>query len=225
MKKKNSTDKQFANIQDGLGKTEQFVENNRFWLFSIISLLIVIFIGYYLYQSFYKEPLNKTAQNQLFIGEQYFEKDSFKVALNGKDNFEGFISISENYSNTPSGELAKYYAGISYLRIGEYEKAITQLDNFDCDDELLMSIATTAIGDAFSEINQPKEAIEYYEKAIKMTTNHVTTPIILMKCARLHELEKNYNDAIECYETIKTDYPQSTLTDNIDKYINAINQN
>ena len=190
---------------------------------SIIALLISIFIGYYLYQNLYKSPRNETAQNQLFIGEQYFEKDSFRLALDGKDNFDGFISISEKYSNTKSGQLATYYCGISYLRIGEYQNAIKMLDKFNSNDNLLMSIANTAIGDAFSELNQPNEAIEYYEKSIKIHSNKITTPITLMKCAILFELQEDYTRAIDCYNTIKEQYPESKLAENIDKYIEKIN--
>jgi len=223
MKKNNTTDKHFANIEEGLSKTEQFVEKNwKIWG-SIIALLISIFIGYYFYQNLYKAPRNETAKNQLFIGEQYFEKDSFRLALNGKDNFDGFISISEKYSNTKSGQLATYYAGISYLRIGEYQNAIKMLDKFNSDDALLISIAKTAIGDAFSELGQPKEAIEYYEKSIKTHSNNITTPITLMKCAILHESQENYGEAIGCYNTIKEEYPESKLADNIDKYIEKVN--
>ncbi len=223
MKKKNTTDTHFANIEEGLSKTEQFVEKNWKVWGSIIALLISLFVGYYLYQNLYKAPRNETAKNQLFIGEQYFEKDSFRLALDGKDNFDGFISISEKYSNTKSGQLATYYCGISYLRIGEYQNAIKMLDKFNSNDNLLMSIANTAIGDAFSELNQPNEAIEYYEKSIKIHSNKITTPITLMKCAILFELQEDYTRAIDCYNTIKEQYPESKLAENIDKYIEKIN--
>ena len=96
MKKKNATEKQFANIEEGLSRTEQFIEDNRNILLSMISGFILIFIIYYGYQNLYIKPLNEKAQKQLFIGEQYFEKDSFEVALNGNSNFDGLLSISNN---------------------------------------------------------------------------------------------------------------------------------
>ena len=219
MKKTNSAEKQFANLEEGLSKTEQFIENNSKILFTIIGGLVLLFIGYYGYNNFYKIPLNKKAQKQLFVAEQYFEKDSFQTALEGTNKFDGLISISEQYSNTQSGQLAKYYAGISYLNIGEYQKAIQILDQYKSDDQLLLSIAKSAIGDAFAQINQPQEAIEYYQKAIQIEKNGLTTPITLMKCAQLYELEEDYNNAIKCYETIKLDYPNSKISKSIDKYI------
>ena len=130
------------------------------------------------------------------------------------------MSIIDKYSNTKAGSLAKYYAGICYLNTGDYKNAITVLDDYDSSDKLLLSIAKTAIGDAFSELNQSEEAIEYYKKAINIENNQLTTPIVLMKCAKLYELENDYDNALKCYKTIKSDYPESTMSKNIDKYIN-----
>lgn len=222
MKKKNSTEKQFANIEGGLSKTEQFIEDNRKALLSIIAFIIFIFIAYYGYDNIYKKPLNIKAQKQLFIAEQYFEKDSFNLALNGNDQFIGLIDIIKSFSNTKSGSIAKYYAGISYLNIGQYKNAIQMLDQYKSSDKLLMSIAKTAIGDAFSEINQPNDAIEYYEKAISIYENQLTTPLILIKSAKIHELNKDYKKAIECYKLIKNKYPKSEIAKSTDKNINYL---
>ena len=222
MKKTNSTEKQFANIEEGLSKTEQFIENNSKVLFSIIAGLVVLFIAFYSYNNLYKAPLNKKAQNQLFIAEQYFEKDSFQTALEGTNKFDGLITISSKYANTKSGSLAKYYAGISYLNIGEYKKAIAILDKYKSDDKLLLSIAQVAIADAFAELSQPTEALEYYKKAVEIEQNALITPITLFKSAQLYEIEEKYNDAIKCYETIKEDYPESEISKSVEKYINQL---
>ena len=222
MKKKNTTDKQFANIEEGLSKTEQFIEDNKNVLISIIGAIIIVFLFIYGYNNFYKKPLNKKAQNQLFIGEQYFEKGEFQAALNGTENYIGLINIIEKYASTQSGNLARYYAGISYLRLEEFESAIQMLEKYNSKDKLLLSISKAAIGDAFSEIGQPKEAIEYYKKAIRITSNNLTTPIFLMKCANIYESEKQFKEATSCYLKIQSDYPESSQAKNIEKYINKL---
>ena len=222
MKKKNSTEKQFANIEEGLSKTEQFIEKNSRLLFSIIGLIIIILLSFYGYQYFWKNPLNQKAQNASFIAVQYFEKDSFEIALNGTETFDGFINILEKYSNTQHGELIKYYAGISYLNIGEYKKAIEMLEQYDSDDELLMSMASLAIGDSFAEINQPNEALEYYQEALDLNGNILTAPIILMKSANLYEKKGEYKNAIKCYQSIQNKYPESETAKSVDKYINNL---
>ena len=222
MKKNNSTEKQLANIEGNLSKAEHFVEENSKTIFTIIGLIVFIFVAYFGYNNLYQKPLNEKAQKQLFITEQYFEKDSFLLALNGTKEVQGLLSIIEDYASTPSGNIAKYYAGICYLNIGDYANAINILDKYSSDDKLLMSIANMAIGDAFSEINQPKEAIEYYEKSIKFHKNTITTPVTLMKCGKIHESEKNFQEAINCYEMIKEKYPESDESKTIEKYISNL---
>ena len=98
------------------------------------------------------------------------------------------------------------------------------LEKYDSEDKLLLSISRTAIGDAFSELNQPEEAIEMYKEGISIYKNKLTTPIILTKCAKLYTIQKDYNNAIKCYKAIKTEYPDSEEAKTVDKYINSINQ-
>ena len=43
MKKKETTEKQFANIEEGLSKTEQFIEDNSKLISAIITGIIIIF--------------------------------------------------------------------------------------------------------------------------------------------------------------------------------------
>ena len=129
MKKKNQTDIQLANIEQGLSKTEQFIEDNQKPISLLIAILILIFLSAYSYNNFYKKPLNSKAQDELFVAEQYFEKGNFRKALDGDDTFSGLSEICENYSGTTSGNLAYYYAGICHLRLGEFENAIKNLKN------------------------------------------------------------------------------------------------
>ena len=223
MKKKNKTDIQLANIEQGLSKTEQFIENNQKPISLLISVLILVFLSAYSYNNFYKKPLNSKAQDELFVAEQYFEKGNFRKALDGDNSFSGLTKICENYSNTISGNLAYYYAGISHLRLGEFESAIKKLEKFKSKDPILLSIAKAGIGDAFSEIGQTNESIEYYKKAISVNKNQTITPFFLIKCAQAYEKLEDYSNARSCYTKIKTDFPNSNEAKNIEKFLNKIN--
>ena len=87
MKKKNKTDIQLANIEQGLSKSEQFIEDNQKPISLIIGIIILVFLSVYSYNSFYKNPLNTKAQDELFVAEQYFEKANYRKALDGDDTF------------------------------------------------------------------------------------------------------------------------------------------
>ena len=57
--------------------------------------------------------------------------DSLNWALNGDGNNVGFLKIIDKYSGTPAGNLAHYYAGVCYLKKGDFSNAEKQLRAFD----------------------------------------------------------------------------------------------
>ena len=218
-KKNNKTEDQFAQVEVALTQTEQFFENNQKKIVRVFSIVIGIVALYLGYQNFYLEPLEKEAQTEMFSAEINFAKDSFNLALNGDDQYLGFIDIADDYSSTKAGKLANYYAGLSYLYLGEFENAIDYLEDFSSDDIVLSSLAIGCIGDAYLELDDQDKAMSYYKKAANNHENEFTTPRFLMKQATIHELQGNYDDALEIYNLINNDYRQSREGQNVAKYI------
>jgi tetratricopeptide (TPR) repeat protein len=181
------------------------------------------------YKLWYVPTKDAEAQSELFYAEQYFEKDSFNVAINGGKLIKladgtdkttmGLEEIADSYGLTPSGNLAQYYLGISYLRTGKFEDAIKHLGKFSTDDVVLNSIAVGAMGDAHMELNKADEAIKYYLKAADANANNFTSPIYLKKAAGAYESKGNYEDAIKLYERIQKEYFRSTEARDMDKFI------
>jgi tetratricopeptide (TPR) repeat protein len=183
-------------------------------------LAIIVIIGGYLgYQRFVVSPKEKEAQSQMWMAEQYFARDSFNLALHGDGNYLGFLDIVDEYSITKSANLANYYIGISYLHLGQYEQAIEYLEAFESEDKMVAPIAYGAIGDAYMELEKPDEALKFYEKAVTKSENNFTTPIYLMKVGFVYEQNQDYEKALEAYQTIKNDFPESAEGRQIDKYI------
>ena len=65
----------FENVENALSKTEQYIEDNQKSLTIIVLVIILIVGGYLGFKRFYLAPQEKEAQSQLFVAEQYFEKD------------------------------------------------------------------------------------------------------------------------------------------------------
>jgi tetratricopeptide (TPR) repeat protein len=206
-------------VESTLSRTEKYIEDNKKSLSIIIAVIIVIIGGYLGFKKFIVEPQEKEAASQMFMAEHFFEIDSFELALNGKGEYLGFIEIAEEYSITKSGNLANYYAGMSYLRLGKFEEAIEFLKNFNSDDEIVMTLAISAIGDANMELGNIEEAISYYVKATERKPNEFSTPLMLMKLGMVYESQNKYDKALECYEKIQNDYSKSNEGRNIRKYI------
>ncbi|MFM7216550.1 MAG: tetratricopeptide repeat protein [Bacteroidota bacterium] len=206
-------------VQDAIGKSEAFIQQNRKSLSIIVSALVIAVGGYLFYQKVYVAGKEKEAQAYLFRAEDYFKKDSIKLAINGDGNNPGLEEISADYGVSPSGNLAKYYLGLSYLKTKEFEKAIETLKGYDGKDVMTASLALGAIGDAYMELNNSDEAIGFYEKAAKENPNNFTTPIMLMKLATAMESKGDYKAAIDVYERLRKDYPMSTEGSQAEKYV------
>jgi len=217
-KHKEVTEDRFENVEQALSKTEQFIEDNQKML-SIIALAIIVIVGgYWGLKKLYFQPLEQEALNSIYTAQNYFERDSFKLALNGDGNSLGFLDIIDEYGSTKPGKLSKYYAGVCYLHIGDYDQAIEYLSSFSTDDDLVSATRDGAIGDANLELGNKEEAISYYKKAAEFD-NEITAPTYLMKLGLLYEEMGDKAKAVETYSKIKKDYKSSPEARSIDKYI------
>ena len=218
-KKSNKTDDQFAQVENALSKTEQYIEDNQNKLMKIVAAVVAVIALFIAYQNLYLEPQALEAQSEMFNAEIYFEKDSFNLALNGDGQYLGFIDIADQYSSTKQGKLANYYAGLSYLYLKDYDNAIDYLNDFKSDDIVLSSLALGSIGDAYLELDDKDKALSYYKKAANNDQNSFTTPRYLMKQALILEYNNEYDGALEIYLNIQENFNESRESQNIDKYI------
>lgn len=207
----------FNTLDEGAFKTEAWLEKNQKKVLTVVGAIAAIVVIALLYQNFISKPKEKDAMNDMFQAQLYFEKavegedssENYNLALNGGDGQFGFLDIMQNYKSTKAGNLANYYAGMAYLHTKDYKNAVNYLDKFKSKDELLAPLATGAIGDAFVQLDQYKEALDYYEKAANMRENEVTTPIYLLKAGAIAlELEKT-SVAKKYLEKLVEDYPNT----------------
>ena len=218
-KKTNKTEDQFAQVEEALTKTEQYIEDNQKNLIRIVGVIvgaIALVIGF---QNLYIEPLEKEAQIDMYMAELYFQKDSFNLALNGDGQYLGFIDVADEYSWTKVGELANYYAGLCYLHLDKYESAIEYLEDFSSDDIVLSTLALGCIGDAYMELGDTDNALNSYEDAAYNSDNEFTKPIYMLKQAMIHEQNGDYDDALALYNNIKLNYKTSREASGIESYI------
>lgn len=219
MANKNKTEDQFVQVEQALGKTEQYIEDNKNSLMIIVGAIVGIIVIFKAYQNFYIAPLEEEAQIEAYMAELYFQKDSFNLALNGDGQYAGFLDVADEYGATNIGKLANYYAGLCYLNTGDYESAIEYLEKFSCDDIILTSLAKGCTGDAYMELGDRDEAMDAYKDAIDNSDNAFTAPRYMMKLAMIHELNEDFDDALELYQDIKKNYKKSREASDIEKYI------
>jgi len=218
-KKIDTTEEKIHVVEEALGKTERFIEKNQKIISIVIGAAIVIVLGIFAFQKLYIAPREKAAQSQLFMAQKYFEMDSLNMALNGDAKNPGFLSIIDDYSMTKASNLAKYYAGIIYLKQGKFQDAIDYLNKFKSDDEFVGPMAKGGIGDAYLELGQKDKAVEYYLEAANLKVNDLTTPLYLMRAAFTYEDLGKFDKALEMYEKIQKEHNRSAEARDIEKYI------
>lgn len=218
-KKEQQAEDNFEQLEDALSKTEQYIENNQKKLSFIALAIIVVVAGVLSYNKFYLKPLEDKAQSQMYQAQRFFAQDSFNLALNGDENYPGFLDIIDEFGSTQAANLSNYYCGVSYLHLGKFEEAINYLDKFDSDDFLIGQLAKAAMGDAYMELNKPGKAASAYMDASSTNTNNFTTPIYLQKAGLAYEQIKEYKNALKAYQKIEKDFAQSAEAREVEKYI------
>ena len=69
------------------------------------------------------------------------------------------------------------------------------------------------------QLNQPEDALSYYEKAATMNTNDYTTPMYLFKAATIALKQGDTKKALKHFTIIKEEFPSSSEATNIDAFI------
>ena len=196
-------------IAEQFSRTEAYINKNKNTILIVGGVIALLIAGYFGYR-YYKNTENLKGQSEMFQAIYYFENDSLDLALNGDGQYLGLTDIADEYSGTDAGNLANYYAGVSYLKQGKFELAILYLEDFSSDDLLVQARAYSLIGDAYMEQGDYEKAAEYYGEAASYKPNEFFTPQYLLKEALAHEKTGNNDEAIATYDEIIKNYSGSS---------------
>lgn len=217
----------FNTLDDKASKVGGWFSKNSKAIFYGIGGIALLAAGWAGYNAFIAEPKEDEAANELFQAQTYFNDalnsenaDSlYHLVLKGGEGKMGALNIIESYKGTDAENLAQYYAGTSYYKLKDYKKAIEHLSNFQAEDEITKSMSLGMIGDAFSEMKQYEDALEYYTKAANISKNSYTAPRWSFK-AGIVALELNKKaEALKFFTDIEENYKSSPEAMNIDVYL------
>ena len=201
-----------------------FFERNRNAIVYGALILAALVAGYFIYQTFVKAPAEQEAQAYLQEAQAAFERDSFAIALEEPaPGAYGFLDIIDEYGSTEAGNLARYYAAVSYLNLGRYEAAREFATAFDADGELLPAMKAGVLGDVESELGNMNAALGNYEEAVELSgKNYVTAGYYLNKLGQLYQHEGRTDEALTAFRRLKQEYGQSPLAAEAEKFIGIL---
>ena len=188
-------------LAERLEGAEHWIEKHPKLVSGITVGLLLIVAGYFGFQ-YYIDKQNVEANNEMFQAVFYFESDSLDLALNGDGNNLGFKDIASEFGMTKAGNLANFYAGVSFLKKGDFKTSILYLEDFSSSDLLVQARAYSLIGDAHMELEEYEEAARFYNKASNYKPNKFFTPTYLMKEALAYEKLNDTAKAIGAYDKI-----------------------
>ncbi len=189
-------------------------------LIGAIVAVLVIGGGWFAYQQYIVKPKEEKAAEALFKAEQYFALDSSRLVLNGDGQNKGVLNVISNFGGTKAANLAHYYAGISYLKLGEFDNAVKHLKDFSSDAKQVQLLATGCLGDAYAELNKKEEAIDAYKKAAAtFVEDETNSSEYLFRAALLLETTGKTTEALGLYKELKTKFPKTDKGFQADKYI------
>lgn len=224
-----TTKEVFEGLDSSANKAEAWILKNQKPLLIVLGVILAGILAYMAFVRYIQTPAEERAANELAYPRAYFDQaqtntvaaDSlYTMALNGADGKYGLIEVADKFSSTKAGNMAKYYAGIAYLKTKDYKNGIAYLSDFSSDDMMLEAVAKGAIGDAFANLGQLEDAFDYYEDAASENPNNYTTPIFLDKAAATALSIGKYKKAEELYTRIKSEYSKSEQAKDIDGRIN-----
>ena len=209
-----------VNVEDAVSHSEEFLIKNKKAIIGGVISVIIIVAGIIMHKHMYADPREEKAQAALFRGQDLFAQDAYAQAINGDSiGFMGLLQVAEQYSGTKAANLAKAYTGLSYAQMGEYEKALTYLNDFKGKDQMVSAAVMGAAGNCYAQLGQLDNATASLLKAASKADSNTLSPIFLQQAGEIFVNQGKYADAIKAYTQIKTKYFQSYQAMNIDKYI------
>ena len=201
-------------------KAQQFWNKSGKYIVYGFAAIVLVIGGYIVYQNYFKGPEEQKASEAMWRAEEFYRADSVRLALNGSGANQGFLKIISKYGGTKAGNLARFYAGSCYMKLGDFSNAIKQLKKFSTDDELLKVRTAGLLGDAYAETGKKNDAADNYKKAGTMfEADNINSPEYLFRAGLLYETMGKNSDAVEMYSIIKQKYPTSQRGIEVDKYL------
>lgn len=190
-------------------RSRNFIETNQTKLIGLAVVVGVALIALVAFIFIQRGNAN-TAADHLSEVLVIYEAGNLEEALAGSGDVLGLEEIALDYSRSPAGRLAAFYAGQAHFQLANYDEA----DNFFSrykGDGMLESSALAARAAVAESREDHAEAARLYEQAARRFSSLATTPDQLMGAARNHESAGNFSAAQDAYQRILDDYSDSQL--------------
>lgn len=166
-------------------KTVSYVKTHTPTIIGIV-LGVIVLVGGVVGYNIYSQNQEREAQAFLGYAEQLYIGANYEAALNGDDSAMGvgLAAIVNNYGGTNAGNMARYYAAISELEMGNADMALAYMNDFKAPEGILGVNAINFHAILLANAGEHKQAAAMFKKAADWDKNSSTTPSNLLSAAK-----------------------------------------
>ncbi len=212
---------QEAEKENFVTKVLAFFNKYQNIIYGIIIGVLVVACAIIAFNRFYIQKKNAEASAQIVRPISLFmlgDTTSLNLALEGDDENDGFLSIASGYKLTRTANTANYYAGLTYLKLGQKDEAMSYLKKFKKKEDVLWYGCQMTIGDLYDDEGDEANAMKYYKKAAQ-SEDPLYAPVALFKMGQMYERNENWNDALKAYKEIEARFYAEYNKMNIAQYV------
>ena len=212
-------------IEAAVDKTQDFFDKNGKTITYVLIAIVAVVAAIFGYQKFVKEPRAEKAAAAMYMAQFRFEGENadYELALNGDEEGAGFLDVIEQYGSSPAGNLAAQYAGICYMKLGDWDNAEKYLAQYKATKGVPNAVVNAENlglqGDVKVQKGDYKKAAALFEQAAAVADNNFTTPLYLKKAALAYEAAGDTAAALKTYKRIATEYAASVEARDAEKML------
>lgn len=214
-KNQKKVDTTVQEVDAAMSKTELWLEKNQKNIMYALIALVVVVAAVWGYMK-YNESQNNAAENEIYAAQFLFDEGDYEQAL------EGFEAVIDQFGGTNAGNLAKAYAGLCQKNLGNIDAAISRLEGYSGNDNVIAPAILCALGDCYVAADKNVEAAKVFEKAAKAANNAEFTPLYLKKAALAYKAAGDNASALAAFQNIRDNWFETSLGQNADKYIESL---
>jgi tetratricopeptide (TPR) repeat protein len=137
----------------------------------------------------------------------YFDQGMYAAAISGEGKTAGLKKIADDYSGTPSGNMASLLLANAYFATGNLDSALKGFREVSLGNRDLAATALAGAGACLFEKNQFGEASKAYHEASEKADNTALKALYLAKEANCLKQSNQLAKAADLYRNIIEKYP------------------
>lgn len=188
-------------IDEAVKESVNFVEKHKNALIYGTVAVLAVALGLLLFLNHRSKSKAENEQKASYALTQYNPNDSINANV--------AANVVSQYDGTATANQARILAARQLYDEAKYQEAADMLEGYDyCGDELVGPQALCMLGDCYAALKQYDKACSQFEKAAEKANNYIVSPAALQKAAEVYEVNNKKEEAVRCYEKIRSEYPQ-----------------